>query len=401
MLVILVFQLCFMLANCRHEILSYDKPQDATRDERADTEISDNTHDILVIDDDTVFDYSDEVQDDKVTVDCLQNNMVIAIPKTLLRGADREHIRALDVDCQASENLTHFFLDVPLTGCGTKSRHANSSVIYSNEALPVPAMAEDVVSHVPDFRIPFHCYYDSEGLVTGVGLMPRSKKVVLSQKGFGKFTLKLDLYPDIRFVGPYTQDDFPVTKKLSERIYFEASVDTIDHRLTILARDCYATPNPETNSSPKYWIIQNGCKLDETLEYHPANKKSERFSLKSFTFIGEHAFVFVHCHVRICNVSDPDSKCVRVCEDRRKRDVSFASEDLGDVYPLAQGPLALQKEEATREKKAKTSDPGLNVPVIATLAAVIALCLICASYMIWQRKKLVDNYTTLAQEIQN
>lgn len=49
MLVILVFQLCFMLANCRHEILSYDKPQDATRDERADTEISDNTHDILVI----------------------------------------------------------------------------------------------------------------------------------------------------------------------------------------------------------------------------------------------------------------------------------------------------------------------------------------------------------------
>lgn len=61
-----------------------------------------------------------------------------------------------------------------------------------------------------------------------------------------------------RFVGPYTQNDFPVTKKLSERIYFEASVDTIDHRLTILARDCYATPNPETNSSPKYWIIQNG-----------------------------------------------------------------------------------------------------------------------------------------------
>jgi len=81
--------------------------------------------------------------------------MVIAIPKSLLRGADREHIRALDVDCQASENLTHFFLDVPLTGCGTKSRHANSSVIYSNEALPAPPMADDVVSHVPDLEFHF------------------------------------------------------------------------------------------------------------------------------------------------------------------------------------------------------------------------------------------------------
>ena len=49
MLVILVFQLCFMLANCRHEILSYDKPQDAMRHETAETEISDDTPDILVM----------------------------------------------------------------------------------------------------------------------------------------------------------------------------------------------------------------------------------------------------------------------------------------------------------------------------------------------------------------
>lgn len=49
MLVILVFQLYFMLANCRHEILSYDKPQEAMRDETAETDINDKTHDILVI----------------------------------------------------------------------------------------------------------------------------------------------------------------------------------------------------------------------------------------------------------------------------------------------------------------------------------------------------------------
>ena len=61
-----------------------------------------------------------------------------------------------------------------------------------------------------------------------------------------------------RFVGPYTQSDFPVMKKLRERIYFEASVDTDDHRLTILARDCYATPSSNRNSNPKYWIIQKG-----------------------------------------------------------------------------------------------------------------------------------------------
>lgn len=38
-----------MLANCRHEILSYDKPQDAMRHETAETEISDDSPDILVM----------------------------------------------------------------------------------------------------------------------------------------------------------------------------------------------------------------------------------------------------------------------------------------------------------------------------------------------------------------
>ena len=135
---------------------------------------------------------------DKCSVTCLKNNMVIAIPKPVLRGADREHIRALDVNCKASENLTVFILDVPLTGCGTRKRHAVSSVVYTNEALPIPAMAKDVVSHVPNFQIPFHCYYDNDGLVSGIGLKPFSKKIIFSKKGFGKFALRLDLFPDIR-----------------------------------------------------------------------------------------------------------------------------------------------------------------------------------------------------------
>lgn len=396
-----IFQCCLILANC-YELVSYDTPQEALRD-ATETEKSDTSNDILVIDDDEEFDEADDLAA-KCDVSCLKNRMLITIPKPVLRGADREHIRALDVNCKASENLTHFFLDVPLTSCGTKRRHAISSVVYSNEALPVPAMAKDLVSHVPNFEIPFHCYYDNSGVVSGVGLKPFSKKVIFSKKGFGKFVLKLNLYPDIRFVGPYTQKDFPVMKKLRERIYFEASVDTIDHRLTILAKNCYATPSPNRNSNPKYWIIQNGCKVDETLQYHPSNQRSERFSLESFKFIGEHAFVFVHCHVKICNVSDPNSNCVRVCEDRRRRDVSPAVESLGDdVYPLAQGPLSLEKDDDAGRKRASSSirSAGSNTLVPALLAGVLALCTIGAAYMVWQRKKMVKNYTTLANEIQD
>lgn len=399
--VLAIFALVFVLANC-YEIASYDTPQQAMKDESG-TEVRDGTNNILIVDDDATAAASDEDGScDKCSVACLKNNMVITIPKPVLRGADREHIRALDMNCKASENLTHFILNVPLTRCGTKTRHAVSSVVYSNEALPVPAIAKDVVSHVPDFQIPFHCYYDNDGLVSAVGLKPSSRKVIFSKKGFGKFALRLELYPDIRFVGPYTQRDFPVMKKLRERIFFEALVDTIDHRLTILARDCYATPSPKRNSEPKYWIIHDGCKVDETLTYHPSNKRSERFSVQSFKFIGEHAFVYVHCHVRICNVSDPNSKCVRVCDDRRKRDVTLTAESLDDVYPLAQGPLSLQKGDVSRQRKeSPVKSTGPIIPINGMLAAVIVLCVAAISYMAWKRRKEIHDYSTLVEEIED
>lgn len=87
--------------------------------------------------------------------------------------------------------------------------------------------------------------------------------------------------------------------------------------------------------------------------------------MESFSFIGDHPFVFVHCHVRICNVSDPDSKCVRICGDVdrhvKKRDVSYAAELGNDLYPLAQGPLSLLKEEVrVKGKSSSIESAGMS-----------------------------------------
>ena len=53
---LLKFQFCFMLANCRHEILSgYDTPQEAMRHQRTETEVSDTSQDILGIGKSLIF----------------------------------------------------------------------------------------------------------------------------------------------------------------------------------------------------------------------------------------------------------------------------------------------------------------------------------------------------------
>ena len=86
------------------------------------------------------------------------------------------------------------------------------------------------------------------------------------------------------------------------------------------------------------------------MKYHSAaSVGTQRFSLEAFKFIADHPFVFVHCHVIVCNASDPGSKCAKSCSSvgRGRREVG---DHMTKLYSLAQGPLHLvhQKREEKR-----------------------------------------------------
>ena len=86
------------------------------------------------------------------------------------------------------------------------------------------------------------------------------------------------------------------------------------------------------------------------MKYHSAPSASaQRFSLEAFKFIADHPFVFVNCHVIVCNATDPGSKCAKKCSPggRGRREVNDDMTD--DVYSLAQGPLHLVRTK--REEK--------------------------------------------------
>ena len=106
---------------------------------------------------------------------------------------------------------------------------------------------------------------------------------------------------------------------------------------------------------PLFDLIFLRCPSDATLQYHSAPIAGvQRFSLEAFKFIADHPFVFLHCHVILCNASDPGSICNKSCSssDRRRREVGFQA---NDVYTLGEGPIYLVrgKEE---EKKSSSLD---------------------------------------------
>ena len=99
------------------------------------------------------------------------------------------------------------------------------------------------------------------------------------------------------------------------------------------------------------------CAVDETVVFEQSpSARLVCFSLEGFKFIGDNAFVFFHCLERVCNASDPNSRCAKGCEkgQRRKRDTA----DSKDLYSLAQGPFG---DSAKKQRRGVGESQKLEV----------------------------------------
>ncbi|XP_078354042.1 uncharacterized protein LOC144638689 isoform X1 [Oculina patagonica] len=331
----------------------------------------------------------------EVNVTCLKDEMLISIPKNLLHGLDREHLRLTDVNCGATETPTHFILHTRLTECHTTSRHTKDFVCYMNKVEEIPVEHHQIITRVREVEIPFSCYYSNMGVVSAVGLEVKSKKIIFSKKGYGEFVLEMKIFPNSQFIGDYKKKDFPVYVPLRKMLFVEVSVDTEDSRLEILAEECFATPDPDPNKAGlKYTFIEDGCATDDTVKFIPAaDKRTQRFSLEAFKFLGDHQFVYMHCKVKICNATDPNSRCAQGClADRRKRSL-YTQETNDEEYNLAQGPFIRKEEDdesqlqETEKDLRSVENKGQSIYVTVASVAVAAVCLMGISYFIYARKK--------------
>lgn len=107
------------------------------------------------------------------------------------------------------------------------------------------------------------------------------------------------------------------------------------------------------------------CIVDDTvqMETSPSPQK-KRFSVEAFKFVGDFPFVYLHCSVVVCRVSDPDSRCSKGCvpglhvnppysvmeklkeeaakEHRAKRAIDYKE----PRYLISKGPFSLNDETA-------------------------------------------------------
>jgi len=67
-----------------------------------------------------------------------------------------------------------------------------------NNVLEIPVQPHQIITRVREVEIPFSCYYSNMDVVSAVDLRVKSKKIMFSKKGYGKFVLEMDIFSDNR-----------------------------------------------------------------------------------------------------------------------------------------------------------------------------------------------------------
>ncbi|XP_035991732.1 uncharacterized protein LOC110367637 [Fundulus heteroclitus] len=317
----------------------------------------------------------------EATVTCTETTMKVEVEKDSFFGLQEEHLRLSDPSntiCSLDRlsNDTHIVAIIPLNGCGTEIEEDDDYLIFKNEITTVDDDPNELITRKHLVEARFYCQYPKRGNVT-LSFSAHRKNVTVWEKGFGKFTYQFEFYQDDQFGPIYDPNFYPLEFDVGDRIYMQIDASTSINNTEMFVESCRAAPYDNPNFHPTYSIIENGCKVDQTVQTHPtSNNRQFRFSMDAFKFIGLHDQVYISCTVMMCEAGNPDTRCSQGCmnstlshsSSRRKREAMIQS----GMHFVSQGPLRLKREADLRGGSAF----NLNLVFVAG-CLLVAVGMVC------------------------
>ncbi|KAI8499304.1 hypothetical protein Bbelb_230680 [Branchiostoma belcheri] len=247
--------------------------------------------------------------------------------------------------CRVVLNGTHHLLRTGLYQCGTTVTFDSTYVIFTNLISLINIHnATGIITRDDDIIIYSKCKYEREEDVSAQ-FMPIPGGLEFTEVGFGTLSIRLDMFHSQHYLQPYTVTEYPVHKSLRDNLYFQLQVEGHSQRLSILALSCKATMSPNKDDALQYALIDDGCAVDETLQFYSSyNLATQQFGFEAFRFIRELRTVYIHCEVEVCDAAEPGSRCAQGCAPgaRRKRALS----DMTGRHTIYQGPIILDETES-------------------------------------------------------
>ncbi|CAM9716966.1 unnamed protein product [Lampetra fluviatilis] len=315
-------------------------------------------------------------------LNCTSQSLELQIPLDELSALNLSpyDIHLEDPSCRGYCTQQYLILHSDLQSCGTTAEAHGDTIVYSNTAYGFVSGTT-----AKKLRIPVHCYIGSEGNVVA-SYVPR----VHDKYSSGTFDLSIVLYMDQSFGQPV--HSYPFEVDLGAPIYVEVLLNSHANDLQLFLETCRASPFTGADDSDSYFIIRNGCQQDLSyVNYYSGDNKRQRFSVQSVEFSNGFQ-VYLECSVRVCQISDLNSRCQRGCvrAKRSVRDLVSRDNRAEHKVDLSQGPVLLRK---SRQASGVLSSLAGMVYALAAALVVSAVCV--AAVKVYRHRAAGPRYKPL------
>nr|XP_012646349.1 transforming growth factor beta receptor type 3 [Microcebus murinus] len=323
-----------------------------------------------------------------LSVKCDNEKMIVAVEKDSFQasGYSGMELTLLDPACKARMNGTHFVLESPLNGCGTRHRRsAPDGVVYYNSIViqvPFPGDSsgwpdgyEDLESG--DNGFPGDMDEGDASLLSWpeIVVFNCSLRQVRNPTSFqdqlhGNITFNMELYNTDLFLVP-SQGVFSVAE--NGHVYVEVSVTKADQELGFAIQTCFISPYSDPDKMSDYTIIENICPKDESVKFYSPKRvhfpiPQAEMDKKRFSFIFKPIFntslLFLQCELTLCTKKkDPQKlpKCVPPDEACTTLDASMIWAMMQNKKTVTK-PLAVVHHEVESKGKGPTNKEPNPIP---------------------------------------
>lgn len=325
-------------------------------------------------------------------VTCTQSTMSVAVERSVIDGLHGAHLQLNDPHCPLQTNATHVYANIPLNTCDTVVEEDNDNLIFTNEIVSFDNK-DHIITRKILVDIEFSCKYHKRNNVT-IEFDAKRPIQNFSDRGFGEFSYEFDFYESVNFATVKSQSSYPLEYYVGDPIYLQIRSTSAVPDTELFLESCRAMPYDNPDYPVSYSIIENGCAVDETVQFYSSRQQVSRFSIDAFKFIGRHDQVFITCSVILCKRGDPNTRCAQGCTNamtttpvnhhvhRREAPSQTAR------HYISQGPLRLKRSkgglDAVRNDMNMGSKLNMNlVFVVGCLSVVIGL--VCGVLMFRSR----------------
>ncbi|XP_043914874.1 uncharacterized protein LOC122791269 [Protopterus annectens] len=266
---------------------------------------------------------------------CLEDQMSLYIPKVDLPEIKNTDLQLNDPKCSVQKNSTHFIMDIPLLGCGTKFKEDHSFLIFANKVTN--RHENKVITRVKAVAIPIICKYTK--------YRNSSSKYILKDSldpKFGNITFDLMLGKEFTATSKHINNvltDLNPANQLVISVVANSNQTDVD----LIVESCQAYKND--NISVVFSFIEAGCFSNDTVtELTTGNYREKAYSVRLTSVPADVSQMFIKCNVKLCkselrsiNHCPPACGFVKMSSTRQPLILS-------KVFQITAGPVLIQKD---------------------------------------------------------